>query len=87
MRKIDSEPGEVRSDVDAPDSVIREIQEVKYELHPTFPNPERVSRDPNDHFSIESAGWGEFTIVAHIRFRDGHSEVVSHCLDLSQRPK
>jgi hypothetical protein len=34
--------------VDAPESVMAEIKEVEYTLHPTFPDPVRTSRDRSD---------------------------------------
>lgn len=68
--------------VDAPTKLLSDIAEVEYRLHPTFPKPIRRSSDPSDQFALETSGWGEFTIQAKIRFRDGREETVSYWLDL-----
>ncbi len=60
------------------------IEEVVYELHPTFPNPRRTSTNPEDRFSLETEGWGEFSIVADVKFRDRQTETVMYWLDLSK---
>ena len=68
--------------VDAPESVMAEIKEVEYTLHPTFPDPVRTSRDRNDRFALEASGWGEFTILAKVRLKDGSEQAVPYWLDL-----
>ena len=68
--------------LDAPPEELESIEEVKYTLHPTFPEPVQVRKDKGNKFALESSGWGEFTIQADIRFRDGHSETLTYWLDL-----
>ncbi|PZC90909.1 YEATS multi-domain protein [Pyrenophora tritici-repentis] len=40
------------------------IKEVRVELHPTFPRPRKILRNPP--YEIEARGWGTFTIAATI---------------------
>jgi transcription initiation factor IIF auxiliary subunit len=68
--------------VDAPDAVLNEIQSVEYTLHPTFPEPVRTSQDRGDRFGLEASGWGEFTILAKVRLKDGTDQTVPYWLDL-----
>jgi transcription initiation factor IIF auxiliary subunit len=58
----------------------------RYVLYPTFPNPERTVRNCDERFALETSGWGEFTIAANVKFRDGHTETATHRLDLGRRP-
>jgi prokaryotic YEATS domain/Caspase domain len=69
--------------IDASPEVLNSIIEVKYLLHPTFPQPVRIRTNKDSNFEFESSGWGEFAIQAHIKFQDGHTKVVKHWLDLS----
>lgn len=69
--------------IDASPEVLNSITEVKYLLHPTFPQPVRIRTNKDSNFEFESSGWGEFTIRADIKFQDGHTKVVTHWLDLS----
>lgn len=68
--------------VDAPPEELESIEEVKYTLHPTFTEPVQVRKDKSSKFALETSGWGEFTIQADIRFRDGRSETLTHWLNL-----
>jgi transcription initiation factor IIF auxiliary subunit len=70
--------------VDADAATLANIDRVEYQLHPTFPDPIRSSDDPENRFAIETSGWGEFSILAEVRFKDGHTETVSYWLDLSK---
>lgn len=72
--------------VDEPESVLSQIEEVEYVLHPTFPKPEQRVTNAAEQFSLEASGWGEFTILAHVKFRDGHTEEVTYGLDLTRKP-
>ncbi len=69
--------------VDAPPEVLDSIEEVKYTLHPTFPDPVQTRKDKSKKFALESSGWGEFTVQADVEFRDGHKETLTHWLNLS----
>jgi len=69
--------------IDASPEVLNSIIEVKYLLHPTFPQPVWIRTNKDSNFEFETSGWGEFTIKADIKFQDGHTKVVTHWLDLS----
>lgn len=68
--------------VDASPEELESIKEVKYTLHPTFPQPVQIQKDKSGKFALESSGWGEFTIRADIHFQDGRSEIFTHWLNL-----
>ena len=70
--------------VDEDTEVLNKIEEVVYQLHPTFPDPRRTCTNREDRFALETKGWGEFSIVADIRFRDTKLETVTYWLDLSK---
>jgi transcription initiation factor IIF auxiliary subunit len=70
--------------VDEPDSVLDQIDQVEYILHATFPQPRRVLHNREDKFALETAGWGEFTMLIDVKFRDGRVEKVPYWLDLSK---
>jgi hypothetical protein len=55
---------------------------VTYRLHPTFPNPVREVRDAASKFKLSSAGWGEFTIFADVKLKDGSALRVERWLEL-----
>ena len=67
--------------VDGTPDEISSIEEVEYTLRPTFPEPIQKCKNERDKFSYQSSGWGEFTIRAEIRFKDGHTETLTHWLD------
>jgi YEATS family len=66
-----------------PEEVLRTIRSVTYRLHPTFPNPVRLSVDRQSKFAIESVGWGEFEIAAAVEFNDGADEETRYQLRLN----
>ncbi len=70
--------------VDEPASTLKRIQQVEYILHPTFPDRIRVERNASNAFQLESAGWGEFDIVANIAFKDGGAETIVVPLKFSE---
>ena len=70
--------------VDAPQPVLNTIARVEYILHPTFPEPRQIMTNAQDKFSLETAGWGEFTVQANVFFQDGHTETASYWLDLEK---
>lgn len=69
--------------VDEPPAVLDRIAEVQYVLHPTFPQPYQVSRDRGRQFELIQSGWGGFTILITVRFRDGTATKASHFLNLA----
>jgi len=71
--------------VDEPDSVLDQIDQVEYTLHATFPQPHQVRANREDKFALETAGWGEFTMLVEVKFRDGRLEKVPYWLDLRKK--
>jgi hypothetical protein len=65
-------------------AVLDTIAEVEYVLHPTFPEPIQVRKDPNTKFALEASGWGQFTILITIRYKDGRIQKTSYPLDFSK---
>ena len=41
---------------------VDKIKEVRYTLHPTFPNPVRIAENRKNNFETIIWAWGEFTI-------------------------
>lgn len=72
---------EVHLDAPSPGQLDR-IERVEYVLHPTFPDPVRISTDRSSSFSVSSRGWGEFDIGIKIHFKDGTVEKLKHPLKL-----
>lgn len=70
-------------EVAGPPSALKEIGQVEYILHPTFPNRIRQEKNAEDHFRLESAGWGEFDITVNVYFNDGDEKTVIVPLKLS----
>jgi transcription initiation factor IIF auxiliary subunit len=71
--------------VDEPDRVLDQIEQVEYTLHPTFPQPHQILKNRADKFALEKAGWGEFTLLINVKFRDGRTETVAYWLDLKKQ--
>jgi len=51
------------------DDILNEIERVVYHLHPSFPNPDRESRDREHRFGLTAAAWGEFNLSADVYFK------------------
>lgn len=60
------------------------IESVKYTLHPTFPNPDRVVASRATNFRLSSKGWGEFNIYIEIRQKNGRVRKRQHWLKLEE---
>ena len=54
----------VRIYLNGTDEELKDIHFVKYILHPTFKNPERIAVDRSDKFAIEIRTYGFFEIKA-----------------------
>lgn len=54
----------VKGDVD-------KVEQVDYELHPTFREAHRVVEDPSNGFALDIWTWGEFTVPVTMRMKDG----------------
>jgi len=70
--------------VDEPPEVLKTIQQVDYQLHPTFPNPFRTSRDRAKNFELVTSGWGAFRILITVHYTNGSQAKTSYMLDLSK---
>ena len=66
--------------INAKNDVLDQIEYVRYELHPTFVNPERIIRDRKSGFLLRLVGWGTFEIPITIQFKDGSSLAIYHQL-------
>lgn len=70
--------------LDTDRKTLGEIKCVKYTLHPTFPQPERLvctpGSDPARSFLLSSSGWGTFTVGVEIQFTDGDVRRTTHAL-------
>ena len=62
---------------------LSEISYIEYELHPTFRDQFRISKDRSSGFPIEFWTWGEFEILVTGHFLDGHEEEVTYHLKYS----
>ena len=71
--------------VEGEEEELGRIKWVRYQLHPTFPEPTRIVTDLNSKFALQSAGWGEFTIYAAVHFIDGSEQNFKHWLRLAAR--
>ena len=63
----------------------RGVRAVEYILHPTFPDRIQTRTSSDDGFALESAGWGEFDIVANVYFDDGDEQTAIVPLKLEQK--
>lgn len=64
------------------DSILHQIESVKYDLHPTFPDPAPI-KNSNNKFMLNAKGWGEFEIKANILLKDGQTITKYHWLNLN----
>jgi len=59
--------------LDEDSEVLKSIREVRYLLHPTFPEPLRIRKNPGDGFALETTGWGEFWLEITVIYTDGQT--------------
>lgn len=59
-----------------------EVAKVEYILHETYRNPVRIRKNPEDSFSLQSTGWGEFDVGVKVYFKDGAVVRLRHPLKL-----
>lgn len=57
---------------------LHQVRSVQYTLHPTFPNPTRITSDLQHRFVLMTRGWGGFVIGIKAEMLDGHSETLTH---------
>ena len=70
--------------LNASESIVNSIESIEYELHPTFPNPNRIVTDENTRFALEGTGWGEFAIGITITYKDGGIDRTEYYLQLEE---
>ena len=68
--------------LDGPDEDLDSVRSVRYVLHSTFKNPVRVVDDRRSGFRLDSSGWGEFRVFAHVQVSDEPLRVLSTWLHL-----
>jgi len=68
---------------ESPDK-LSQISKVKYVLHPTFPNPERLISDKDSKFALYSNGWGVFIIWIEICLLNGEIVKTKYKLRLQE---
>src|SRR6185503_20212345 len=68
--------------IEAPSTVLNDIEYVDYKLHSTFSDPVQHRTNPQEKFLLESSGWGEFTINVEIKPKNGKAFTKRHWLTL-----
>lgn len=66
---------------------LEDVDYVEYVLHPTFPNPIRKVKDPNNKFELKTNGWGTFNLKAFAVKNDGSKVKMEHVIELSKDPE
>jgi transcription initiation factor IIF auxiliary subunit len=64
------------------DDDLDRIEFVDWVLHPTFPHPIRREANRANKFGLTTGGWGVFTIVAKVQFKNGDQQTLRHQLQL-----
>ena len=67
---------------DSFDPTLSKVSFVQYELHSSFKERFRVSKNPQTNFNIEIKTWGTFVVKFHVHLKDGI--VLSFNQDYSQ---
>jgi transcription initiation factor IIF auxiliary subunit len=60
------------------------ISEVEYTLHPSFPNPVRVSVDKERAFPLQSEAWGGFPVYVRVFEESGGVSELEHFLSIEE---
>ena len=77
---------EIYLDSDSPND-LKEVEKVKYILHPTFENPIQVVDKEKDGFRLKTNGWGTFEVRAFAYLKNGKKIKLKHDLKLDYNPK
>ncbi|MCC6307227.1 MAG: hypothetical protein IT248_01940 [Chitinophagaceae bacterium] len=67
-------------------TALNSIQNVTYELHPSFTNRYISANEAGSNFGVGIYVWGMFEIKATIKFKDGTQKIVSHYLSFDELP-
>jgi hypothetical protein len=70
--------------IDGPDAELDQVESVEWVLHPTFTPPIVLVKERRSKFRLDTSGWGEFEINAHVTTGDGHRQHLKHWLRLSE---
>lgn len=65
----------------------KEIKNVIYHLHPTFPNKDIVKTNESEGFMLNAQGWGEFIITIELVLYDNRRLIVEHYLSLFSKDR
>ncbi len=69
--------------IDGPDAELDQVESVEWVLHPTFTQPIVLVKERQSKFRLDTSGWGEFEINAHVTTRDGQRQHLKHWLRLT----
>jgi hypothetical protein len=70
--------------IDGPDAELDQVGTVEWVLHPTFPVPIVRVNERQSKFRLDSSGWSEFEINAHLTTTDGRYQHLKHWLRLGE---
>lgn len=56
--------------LDEDEKTLRKIDYIKYVLHPTYSNPEKIVNNPKEKFALYSSGLGSFNILIEVFTKD-----------------
>ena len=70
--------------IDGPDVELDQVECVEWVLHPTFPDPIVLVKQRQSKFRLNSSGWEEFKIKAHVTAKDGSQQYLKHWLRLPE---
>ncbi len=68
--------------IEASEAELDRVCEVTWVLHPSFPQPHKVSKERSENFRIRTAGWGVFTLRAEVLTIGNETVVLKHPLRL-----
>ena len=69
--------------LDVPESILSQIDNVKYTLHPTFREREITINTKENRFRLSRMGWGEFNVKIDVTLKDGRTITKYHWLNLT----
>ena len=73
--------------IDGTDAELDGIKEVTWKLHPSFSPSVYRSSSRSEKFKLNSSGWGEFTIYAEVKNKNGKLKSLRHWLTLGATTK
>jgi transcription initiation factor IIF auxiliary subunit len=62
--------------IDAPDNILEQIEEVKYLLHPSYPNPVQTVSDRSNRFKLKELAYGSTELRAEVKMRNRKEPVI-----------